>query len=348
MNFSEKQEDKDLWLELVEYLKSELNENEKILKELDNKLVQSKDEIAKYTQKSARISSQIQKMQSQPEVVSLEGMQKIYELALEVQKRLFIMRGQNEKFNIEKTQILKNNSTIKHVLSINNPNISTKQSSDFNNVSINDIEMIIQAQETERQRLSRLMHDVPAQALSNFILQTDIAIRMLNADPVQAQEELESLKTAAALAFEKVRNFIFELRPMMLDDLGIVPTLKRYIETLQEQSQVEIRFANYGGEKRYKSYIEALVFRTIQELLENAIDYSKATIVNLQVDVGDSDVKINVDDNGQGFDVNILGELEDNSLNILRERIQMIGGKFEIDSTPGQGTRVRAIIPVER
>ena len=82
---------------------------------------------------------------------------------------------------------------------------------------------VVEAQEAERQRLSRQIHDGPAQALSNFILQTEIAMRLFDIDTERARAELQSLKTSATSTFQKVRDFIFDLRPMMLDDLGLVP-----------------------------------------------------------------------------------------------------------------------------
>ena len=97
-----------------------------------------------------------------------------------------------------------------------------------------------EAQEAERQRLSRQMHDGPAQAMSNFILQTEIAMRLLDADPKQAKDELASLKTAALGTFKKVRNFIFELRTMMLDDLGLVPTIRKYVDAFKEQTSMDV------------------------------------------------------------------------------------------------------------
>lgn len=334
------------WQEIREYLRDQLTENKKIIKEVENKIKQSEEEIEKLAKKNALVSTNLQKLQSQPNSFSQEETKKVYDLALEMQKRLFIMRGQKDKLESEKRSLSKNNELINKMLKVNAAGYTQVDQMGYGFADINDIEMIIQAQETERQRLSRLMHDIPAQALSNFILQTDIALRLLNDNPIKAQEELESLKVAAATAFERVRNFVFELRPMMLDDLGIIPTLKRYIETLQEQYDVEIRMANYGGERRYKPYLEAMVFRAIQGLLENSIKHGAATMVNLQIDVSEDVIKVNVDDNGKGFEIGLLEELKSNSLNILKERIRMIGGDFEINSIVGQGTRVRLVIPV--
>ena len=100
------------------------------------------------------------------------------------------------------------------------------------------METVINSQEAVRQRLSRQMHDGPAQTLSNFIVQTEIAARLFDLDPKRAREELDNLKLVAMQAFQKMRSFIFELRPMMLDDLGLFPTLKRYVDSFKEQSTI--------------------------------------------------------------------------------------------------------------
>ena len=99
---------------------------------------------------------------------------------------------------------------------------------------------MINAQEAERQRLSRQMHDGPAQALSNFIVQTEIANRLLDIDAKRAKEELDNLKNSAMNTFKEVRTFIFELRPMMLDDLGLFPTVRRYVDNFKEQTGAEV------------------------------------------------------------------------------------------------------------
>jgi two-component system sensor histidine kinase DegS len=210
-----------------------------------------------------------------------------------------------------------------------------------------NIEMVINAQESERQRLSRQMHDGPAQALSNFILQAEIALRLLSVDVDQARDELNSLKASATRTFQKVRNFIFELRPMMLDDLGLVPTIRRYSETFKEQSGIEMNLVVSGTERRLESYLEVMVFRALQELLGNASRHSHATIVKVYLDVGESLIKVSVDDNGKGFDVDTLNEGGSLGLKLIRDRVEILGGSFDIDSSAGKGTRVAFSIPAE-
>ncbi len=131
------------------------------------------------------------------------------------------------------------------------------------------VEMMIQSQEAERQRLARKMHDGPAQALSNFILQTEISLRLFDIDQDKARSELVELKTSASATLQKVRDFIFELRPMMLDDLGLIPTLTRSIDAMKAQEGFDVRFSYSGMDQRLEPYVEVLIFRAIQELLMN-------------------------------------------------------------------------------
>ena len=207
--------------------------------------------------------------------------------------------------------------------------------------------MIVNAQEAERQRLSRQMHDGPAQALSNFILQTEIAMRLLDADPVQAREELGNLKTSAMGTFQKVRNFIFELRPMMLDDLGLVPTIKKYGEAFKEQTGLDLSINVTGTDRRLAPYLEVMVFRAVQELLGNAVRHSQASIIKLQVDLGNELVRVTVDDNGKGFAPEAVKEGSSLGLKLIRERAEMLGGTFEVDSAAGKGARITFAVPAQ-
>lgn len=202
------------------------------------------------------------------------------------------------------------------------------------------IEMIVNAQEAERQRLSRQMHDGPAQALSNFILQTEIAMRLLDVDSSQAKAELANLKTSAMSTFQKVRGYIFELRPMMLDDLGLVPTLRKYADAFKEQSGMDVSVTVSGNERRLEPYLEVMIFRAVQELLGNAARHSQATLVKVHLDLGNDYLRVTVDDNGRGFDPEVLKESGNLGLKLIRERSEMLGGKFEVDSSVGSGTKI--------
>ncbi len=321
----------------------ELDEVTKSLREVTLMLEQSQVEASKLTQRNTAITAHLQQIQASSAKISLDELKMSYDSALDAQQRLFVMRGQLEKLQSDQSHLQRYRGALEKVLSLlEQPVEGGKGAGKSTQASI---EGIIQAQESERQRLSRQMHDGPAQALSNFILQTEIAMRLMDVDAAQAREELNSLKASAMSTFQKVRNFIFELRPMMLDDLGLVPTIKRYADTFKEQTSMEIAVTVSGQERRMESYIEVMIFRALQELLGNASRHSQATMIKIMIDMSEASVKMTVDDNGKGFNTEILEQGNSLGLNLIRDRVEMLGGSFELDSVIGKGTRVTFVIP---
>ena len=324
--------------EVLDY-QSELEETQRALREVNLMMEQSQGELAKITQRNTAISSHLQQVQKQ--APSVDELKMAYDSALDAQQRLFIMRGQLEKLQNDKTHLGKYKAVLEEVVSKVNSSSSASTTTSGNPKSqMAGIEMIVNAQEAERQRLSRQMHDGPAQALSNFILQTEIAMRLMDIDPAQAREELGDLKTSAMSTFQKVRNFIFELRPMMLDDLGLTPTLKKYSDAFKEQTGLDVSVTVTGVERRLEPYLEVMIFRAVQELLGNAARHSQASLIKVQVDLGNDLIRASVDDNGKGFDPETLKESSNLGLKLIRERAEMLGGNFEIDSVSGSGTRI--------
>ena len=325
---------------------AELEETQRALREVTLMIEQSQGELGKITQRNAAITSHLQQLQKQS--TSVEDLKMSYDSALDVQQRLFVMRGQLEKLQNDTVHLTKYKAVLEKLVSggnDNSVNSSTPVSSAKSQMA--GIEMIVNAQESERQRLSRQMHDGPAQALSNFILQTEIAMRLLDADPAQARDELGSLKASAMGTFQKVRSFIFELRPMMLDDLGLIPTLKKYADAFKEQAGLDVSVTVTGTERRLEPYLEVMVFRAVQELLGNASRHSQATLIKVQVDLGNDLIRVSVEDNGKGFSPEILKESKNLGLKLIRERAEMLGGSFEVDSAAGSGARVSFAVPAK-
>jgi two-component system sensor histidine kinase DegS len=324
--------------EPVDY-KNELEETQRALREINLMMEQSQGELSKLTQRNTAITSHLQQVQKQGGAV--DEIKMAYDSALDAQQRLFVMRGQLDKLQNDRSHLEKYRVVLDKM--VNNKgsdgaDVSAGTSSAKDQMT--GIEMIVNAQEAERQRLSRQMHDGPAQALSNFILQTEIAMRLLDIDPVQAKEELANLKAAAMGTFQKVRGFIFELRPMMLDDLGLVPTLRKYADSFKEQSGMDVSVTVSGSERRLEPYLEVMLFRAAQELLGNASRHSQATLVKIHLDLGTDFIRISVDDNGRGFDPETLKDSNNLGLKLIRERSEMLGGKFEIDSAVGSGAKI--------
>jgi two-component system sensor histidine kinase DegS len=319
-------------------LQSELEETQKALREITLMIEQSQVEVAKLSQRNAAITTHLQQVQGQIDRVSQQDLKSVYDSALDAQQRLFVMRGQLEKLQSEKTHLERFKNTLERTRAVTAGGASPASATGSKN-ALTSVEMLVNAQETERQRLSRQMHDGPAQALSNFILQTEIAMRLMDVDAGQAREELNSLKASAMSTFQKVRNFIFELRPMMLDDLGLIPTIRRYCEAFKEQAGLDVTVTVTGNERRLEPYLEIMLFRAIQELLGNAARHSQGTQVKVNVDLGDDRIRVSVDDNGRGFDQESI-QGTSLGLKLIQERAEMLGGNFEIDSAPGKGTRI--------
>lgn len=330
-------------------VKSELEETQRALRETTLMIEQSQGEVTKLTQRNASITAHLQQMQKQIGDVPVEEIRMAYDSALDAQQRLFVMRGQLEKLQNDKVHFERYQIALENLQNgVQGGAGASAHASGAGKGSLANVEMLVNAQEAERQRLSRQMHDGPAQALSNFILQTEIAMRLLDVDPTQARDELGDLKASAMRTFQKVRNFIFELRPMMLDDLGLIPTIRRYSDAFNEQAGLDVSVAVSGNERRLESYLEVMVFRAIQELMGNAARHSQATMLKLNIDLMDDLIRVTVDDNGKGFDNDSVQQGQNLGLKLIRERAEMLGGSFEVDSAAGKGTRVTFSLPAPK
>jgi two-component system sensor histidine kinase DegS len=209
---------------------------------------------------------------------------------------------------------------------------------------------IIEAGEIEKERLARQMHDEPAQRLTNLILQAEICQRLFKKDPARAEEELESLKDAVNMTFQKTRSFIADLRPMMLDDLGLVPALRQYMGTWGDKTGIPTEFSFSGGEQtRLASYNEVTIFRAVQEFMNNAAQHANPSRVTVSLDLDGAIARATVEDDGVGFDVDeaLAASQAQKTIGIstMLERVQMLGGTLNIDSAFGRGTTVVIEIP---
>jgi two-component system sensor histidine kinase DegS len=323
---------------------SELAETQRALREIMLMIEQSRSELAKLAQRNTSITAHIQQLQAKIDQTPPQEVRIAYEAALDAQQRLFVMRGQLDKLQSDKEHLEKLKALLERFSSATIPANGENLAGAKGPVA--EIEMVINTQEAERQRLSRQMHDGPAQAMANFILQTEIAMRLLDADPQQAKEELSSLKSSAMGTFQKVRNFIFELRPMMLDDLGLVPTIRKYVDAFKEQTSMDLSIMVTGTERRLEPYLEVMLFRAIQELLGNAARHSQAAAVKLQMDMGAEMVRVSVDDNGRGFDPEAARGSKSLGLRLIKERTEMLGGTFDVDTAVGKGARIVFAVPV--
>ncbi|MCT2537244.1 histidine kinase [Aquibacillus koreensis] len=205
---------------------------------------------------------------------------------------------------------------------------------------------IIEAQEEERRRLSREIHDGPAQMLANILLRSEIVDRTFKERGVEeGLKEMKSVRGMVKSSLYEVRRIIYDLRPMALDDLGLVPTIKKYLTTMEEYNHIKISFSSIGLEQRLKSKYEVAFFRLVQESVQNAVKHAEPASINVRLEVKPDNVMILIKDDGKGFDVS---EKKDKSFGLLgmRERVEMLDGKLVIRSAIGEGTSIFIQVPI--
>lgn len=207
---------------------------------------------------------------------------------------------------------------------------------------------IIEAQEEERKRLSREIHDGPAQMLANVIMRSDLIERIYRERGAEeAIGEMRDLKKMVRSALYEVRRIIYDLRPMALDDLGLIPTLKKYLQTIEEYHKTTITFTYTGEVKRLSNRFEVAVFRLVQEAVQNALKHAEATTIQVKMELKKDHLLIVVKDDGKGFNPN---EKKEKAFGLMgmRERIEWLEGKLHIYSQLGRGTIVTMHIPLQK
>lgn len=207
---------------------------------------------------------------------------------------------------------------------------------------------VIEAQEEERKRISREIHDGPAQMLANMLLRSDLVEKIYHENGMEeAIAEMRTLKELVRDSLKEVRRIIYDLRPMALDDLGLIPTLKKYLSTIENyKGSPVITYRHLGEERRLPTNYEIALFRLIQETVQNALKHAKATEIQVKSELRKNSFIATVKDNGTGFDVRSIREGAFGIVG-MRERVSLLNGEISIHSKRGAGTLVIIQIPMQ-
>jgi two-component system sensor histidine kinase DegS len=210
----------------------------------------------------------------------------------------------------------------------------------------------VAAQESERHRLAREIHDGPAQALANAIIALEFVERAIRSggenQSGRALEEVERIKSTLREGLTEIRRFIFDLRPTMLQDRGIAATVEHYIATYQSLFPMTIEFGTRDELPLMNADQELTAFRVIQEAIQNARKHARASRVDVDLSSNGGDVVVIIIDNGRGFSPDRVTThgMGGAGLRGMRERAALVGGTIDVESSPGEGTRIELRIPI--
>jgi two-component system sensor histidine kinase UhpB len=210
-------------------------------------------------------------------------------------------------------------------------------------------EQVLAAQEGERKRIARELHDETAQSLTTLLIRLKILEKARNAAEIRGQ--IQELRELTVLTLEAVRKLAVELRPATLDDLGLVAALEAYTEGYAARIPLKLDFSAEGFEpqaSRLAPQVELVLYRVVQEALTNAAKHAGATSVRVALRRSPREVVASVADDGCGFDVEDVMRSRERGLGLfgMQERLALVQGHLLLESTPGRGTRIEARVPL--
>ncbi|MFN2364005.1 MAG: sensor histidine kinase [Halarsenatibacteraceae bacterium] len=340
--------------EELENIKNELlliqQEIDEVIYKLDNKEKENKEA----RQRLMEVSQQFDRY-------SEREIKKVYELAEDTSVEIAVLREKEEQLQQRRRELEERYKKMEKTNTKAESLVSrmgvVKDFLDGELVDINDqfddlrdreqlAFKIIQAQEEERKRVAREIHDGPAQSMANLVLRTEVVQQILKEDKEQAINELDDLKDIVRSSVKDIRKIIYDLRPMSLDDLGLVPTLRKYIDDFTTETGIMVELMIRGEERSLPPSFEITIFRLVQEALTNMRKHSDANSGRVQIEYTRNDIKILIIDDGKGF--NQDDDFE-NSYGIIsmKERCKLLQGDFKISSEPGKGTRISIVLPLD-
>jgi len=199
----------------------------------------------------------------------------------------------------------------------------------------------------ERARIAREIHEGVAQNLYFLGLQMDLCRKLAPKEPERVREELEGLQALLQESLQDLRRLIWALRPLELEELGPIEAIRRLARDLKAHMGLDVTVEVRGRERRFPPDVEGALYRIAQEALHNVAKHAQAQRGQVTFDVQPDRVIVEIEDDGRGFDVERALETPRGlGLRHLRERVEELGGSFSLESAPGAGTRLRAVLPL--
>lgn len=372
--------------EIAETARREFENLGKELEEAKEKTLELIDEVDKLERQNKKAKQRLALVSKNFNKYDEETIKKAYDEASEVNAQLMIMRERESQMRKKRDELERRLKSLKETVE-RAENVANRMgvienylSEGLHNIgeTLENLQQkqflglkVVRAQEEERRRVARDIHDGPAQGLANVVLRAEFCEKLLDQDVEKVRNELADLKQLVRGSLQDLRKIIFNLRPMTLDDLGLVPAIRRLVTEIIEEHGIEGEVVIFGEEKRLSRNLEVALFRIIQEALNNVKKHARAFNVYVKIQFGDDKIIINVRDNGQGFDTVRLvadkhnddkyydnlsaeeyaGDYEEEGnesigLQNIKDRVENLGGEFNINSKQGEGTTLSIKVPL--
>ncbi len=262
-----------------------------------------------------------------------------------------------EELTIKQDQLTKEINGLKiaaghldHIESNEKP--TDKERLSENRVLYNDKGLsVLEAQEIDRQRIARDLHDSTVQSLTSLVHKAELCVKLIDIDTTRAKLELTSMSNTIKTVINDMRGIIYNLKPMTLDDLGLTITLERYASRLMDLNNINVIIHSNEETKEILPVIKVTLFRIIQEACNNVIKHANASLITIDINYEEHNITVSIKDNGTGFDIN--NSISDGTkhsssfgLSIMKERISLLSGTVDIKSEKGKGTTVIVSAPL--
>ena len=211
---------------------------------------------------------------------------------------------------------------------------------------------ILKSHEHDRNRIARDLHDSSVQSLTALVHKTELCIRLMDIDTIRVKLELQTMIETIKTIINGMREIIFNLRPMSIDNLGLGVTIDSYCLQLKKNYDVDVQFHNQTDEPKISSIYKITLYRILQEACYNVIKHANASKIDVSLSCFENSLQMTIQDNGCGFDITKLQEPSENmpygfGVSMMRERVTLLNGVFQIVSVVGEGTKVFVEIPLQ-
>ncbi len=358
---------RDQILDIIDSLRNEHESLKRKLTEIKNEVLHLIGEVDELEKQDKSMRKRLAEVSADFHKYTENDVKEVYDKAYEVRIKLYTKKNEEKTLREQRTQMeialkksFKNIESGEKILSqisvalgyLEGDMLSALSGTDKNSEMFLGIK-ILEAQEDERRRIARDIHDGPAQHMANAVMKVDICDMVLQKNLDEGLKELASLKESVKIALREVRNIIFDLRPMSLDDLGLNQTIQEMIKLITKESGIEVKLKLKPVQEEIEPIIQVAVYRIIQEVFNNIKKHSKAVEAEVKLDFGTKYLMLVVSDNGVGFDVEeTLKEVKTRASSYgligIFDRVNQLQGKIDIKSSYGAGTTYKVKLPINR